>query len=81
MKAFVIYIKHHVESELAAKECIESCEGRGFEAELFEGVTPNTLALWDNHYNLKPIPNRYEGQVNLNVRQPDPRCGLYGLLD
>lgn len=78
MKAFVIYIKHHVESELAAKECLESCEGRGFEAELFEGVTPNTLALWDNHYNLKPIPNsRAESYFKSDKKKHDTKKSCF----
>lgn len=46
MKSFVIYVSGHEQSEQYMKTCIASCEGSGFDAEPFEGTTPDTLDKW-----------------------------------
>lgn len=49
MKSFVIYVKGHKKAEQYANNCVNSCKGTGFEAELFEGVTPKTLDQYEEH--------------------------------
>jgi hypothetical protein len=56
MKSFIIYVKDHKKSEEYAQECLESCEGK-FDAELFEGVTPESLEFYDEKYNFEPMYN------------------------
>lgn len=54
MKAFIIYVKGHEKSEQYAKASLKSCEGSGFDAELLEGVTPDTI---DQHEQYPEIEN------------------------
>lgn len=49
MKAFVIYVKGHVESQKYALEALSSCNKNGFKAELLEGVTPNTIDQYEQY--------------------------------
>ena len=43
MKSFIIYVKGHKESERQAKKTLSSCDNSGFNAELMEGITPQTV--------------------------------------
>ena len=49
MKSFVVYVKGHSKSEEYMDQCLESCNSNNFNAEPFQGVTPETLNDWD-HY-------------------------------
>lgn len=60
MKSFIIYIKGNTKSEEYANVCLESCRDK-FNAELFEGVTPNTLKKYEEKYNFtRIIPSRVD---------------------
>jgi len=57
MKSFVIYVKGNNKSEQYARTCLQSCHDK-FNAELFAGVTPSTLDMYDKEYfNLRPMEN------------------------
>lgn len=60
MKSFIIYIKGNSKSEEYANVCLESCRDK-FDAELFEGVTPETLNKYEETYNFtRIIPSRVD---------------------
>lgn len=60
MKSFVIYVKDHKKSEQYASICLESCIDK-FDAELFEGVTPETLSSYEEKYTFDYMsPSRVE---------------------
>ena len=43
MKAFLIYVKDHLESTAQAEKALLSCKDTGFDVELVEGITPLTV--------------------------------------
>ena len=49
MKSYIIYVKGHEKSEQYANACLKSCLNSGFEAELLEGVTPDTIDQYDQY--------------------------------
>ena len=49
MKSFVIYVKGHEQSERYALEALNSCNKNGFDAELLEGVTPDTINQYEQY--------------------------------
>lgn len=60
MKSFVIYVKGHKTSEKYARMCADSCKGK-FDCELFEGVTPETLAKFEKRFDFpRMIPSRVD---------------------
>lgn len=64
MKSFIIYIKGNTKSEEYAKTCLDSC-AENFDAELFEGVTPQTLDTFEKQYNFsRIIPSRVDSFFN-----------------
>jgi len=56
MKTFIIYVKGHVESLNQASACMNSIK-LGFDAELFEGTTPDTLSHYEEKYKFPLIEN------------------------
>ena len=58
MKAFIIYIKNHTKSEEYANTCLSSCNNK-FQAELSEGVTPESLDHYEKvHDFTRIVPSR-----------------------
>lgn len=43
MKAYIVFIKKHIESENQAKEALASFKEHGWDARLIEGLTPKTV--------------------------------------
>lgn len=43
MKAYIVFIKKHIESETQAKEALASFKEHGWDARLIEGLTPKTV--------------------------------------
>lgn len=76
MKAFIVYVKGNEKSEYYANYCLDSCRDK-FDAELFEGVTPNTL---QEHEKVHPFdhisPSRAENfkQQNKDLYQVKKSC-------
>lgn len=68
MKAFVIYVKNHTKSESYSKLVLDSCKDKGFEAELFEGVTKHNLSSYEDKYDFKRIiPSRANDFYGQNI--------------
>jgi len=60
MKAYIVYVKNNEKSEYYANYCLDSCKDK-FDAELFEGVTPDTLLDYEKIYDFDHIsPSRAE---------------------
>ena len=58
MKTYIIHVKGHTKSEEYAQTCLKSCK-ENFEAELFEGVTPDTLEKYEKIHNITRLqPSR-----------------------
>lgn len=53
MKSFIIYVKGHKSSEKQANTVKVSCNKSGFDAELLEGVTPDTLNQYEEYPDAK----------------------------
>jgi GR25 family glycosyltransferase involved in LPS biosynthesis len=65
MKAYIVYVKNNEKSEYYANYCLDSCKDK-FDAELFEGVTPDTLSDYEKIYDFDHIsPSRAE---NFNLQ-------------
>lgn len=47
MKAFLIYVKDHLESTAQAEKALLSCKDTGFDVELVEGITPLTVDVYN----------------------------------
>ena len=50
MKSYIIHIKNHSASKAQARDCLLSC-AKKFDAELFAGVTPDTLGDYELKYS------------------------------
>ena len=49
MKSFIIHVTSNKKSIEYANICLQSCQGK-FDAQLFEGVTPETLHIYEAKY-------------------------------
>lgn len=49
MKSFIIYVKGHEKSEQYANVVLQSCKNSGFNAELLEGITPDTIHEYEQY--------------------------------
>lgn len=68
MKAFIIYVKGHKQSEQYANLCLQSCKDK-FDAELFQGITPDTLTTYEQIYTFSYVsPSRVETMKEQNIR-------------
>jgi len=83
MKAYIIHIKGNEKSEYTANLALESCQQYEYEAELFDGITPDTLNEWDKKYNLtvmKPS-HMYDRQIGLNGSKYTYECKYSNFLN
>jgi len=68
MKSFIIYVKGNTKSEEYANVCLDSCRDK-FDAELFEGVTPDALNKYEETYNFtRIIPSRVNNFYHENQK-------------
>lgn len=83
MKAYVIHIKGNEKSEHTANLAMESCVEFGYDAELFEGITPKTIKQWDEKYGLTVIKpsHMYDRQIGLNGTQYVYECKYSNFLN
>lgn len=83
LKTFIIHIKGNKKSEYVAKLALESCLENGYNASLFEGITPKTLAKWDKKYNLEVIKpsHMYDRQIGLNGTRYTYECKYSNFLN
>lgn len=83
MKAFIIHINGHEGSMKTANMALESCQAHGYEAELFDGITPKTNDVWDKKFNLKVIRpgHMYDRQIGLNGTNQTYLCKYSNFLN
>ena len=55
MKTFIIYVEGHEKSKQYALNCLRSVKDQGYDARLFEGVTPDTLDQYQEHTNYEDL--------------------------
>lgn len=72
MKSFIIYVKGHKESERQAKKTLSSCDNSGFDAELMEGITPQTVDknnLYPDAYGARIVSFKKESSKVYNSKK------------
>ena len=65
MKAFLIFVKDHLDSTNQAARALSSCKNTGFEVELMEGITPSTLSQSRVHAAGSRASNFFEQNLKL----------------
>lgn len=83
MKAFIIHIKENEKSEYTANLAYESCIEHGYDPELFNGITPETINEWDKKYNLTVMnpSHMYDRQIGLNGSKYTYECKYSNFLN
>lgn len=83
MKTYIIHIKGNKNSEYTANLSLESCKEFGYDAKLFEGITPATINKWDKKYNLTVLQpsHMYDRQLGKNGSKYTYECKYSNFLN
>ena len=83
MKTYIIYIKGNEKSEYTANLALESCNQYGYDTELFDGITPESLKQWDTQYGLTVLnpSHMYDRQIGLNGTKYTYECKYSNFLN
>lgn len=83
MNTYIIHIKGNKKSEHTANLVLKSCKKYGYNAELFEGITPDTIDTWDKKWNLKVLnpSHMYDRQIGLNGSKYTYECKYSNFLN
>lgn len=83
MKAFIIHIKGNEKSEETAQLAYDSCMKYEYDAELFDGITPETLSVWDKKYKLTVMnpSHMYDRQIGRNGSRYTYECKYSNFLN
>lgn len=83
MKTFIIHIKGNEKSEHTADIALKSCIEHGYDAVLFDGITPSTLSEWDSKYKLVVMnpSHMYDRQIGKNGSRFAYECKYSNFLN
>lgn len=83
MKTYIIHIKDNSNSEKTANLCLSECQKFDYDAELFDGITPKTIDLWDKKYSLEVLnpSHMYDRQIARNGSKHTYECKYSNFLN